>query len=513
MAADQFNSLGGYSVGIPPEIVIDANGNVVTNVLTTGNVSANTVYATYYKYANGDPFSLSAGGSNTQVQFNNNGSFDGIPNVTWNGNILSLGDISALTIGGGENGYFLQTDGAGTLTWSPASGNGGNGSPGGANTQVQFNKEGEFGGDAGFTYDDVTNTLDVDFITVDTVTGNLTGTASQATVANTVSQNAQPNITSVGTLTQLSVTGEIESNSLSVNTSISSDTINAQSSITTVDLESTGNANLANLVATDANLVTLDVTGNAEIQGILFAPQVSVANFVSASNLTVTTNANISGVLNTTGNVDLSDSANVNLGNISNISISGGINGYVLTTDGAGNLSWSAGGQGGNGVPGGSNTQIQFNDDGVFAGDTFFTFNSDTKNVTVSGNLVANSLTIGSGVYQFSRSNVYFATTTATANTALISIPAEDVSSVDFTVIATDAVGGNRQVSKLSAVMYDSTVHYNEYSTLFVNGLVGDFSVGFNPGNVTSPDSVVLYVEPDTNNTATYKIQITVYDD
>ena len=33
MAAEDFNSLGGYSVGIPPIPVVDANGNVVTNIL------------------------------------------------------------------------------------------------------------------------------------------------------------------------------------------------------------------------------------------------------------------------------------------------------------------------------------------------------------------------------------------------------------------------------------------------------------------------------------------------
>ena len=53
MAAEYFNSLGGFSVGLPEVPVIDANGNVITNVLTNGNVFANVVYATYYKFANG----------------------------------------------------------------------------------------------------------------------------------------------------------------------------------------------------------------------------------------------------------------------------------------------------------------------------------------------------------------------------------------------------------------------------------------------------------------------------
>lgn len=505
MAADQFHSLGGFSAGIPPVQVIDANGNVVTNVLTSGNVTANTVFATFYRYANGQSITVEAGGQNSQLQFNDNGSFGGTPNVTWDGSKLLL-DVSSLGLLGGDNGYFLQTDGTGNLTWSPGGGGGANGNPGGANTQVQFNKEGDFGGDAGFVYDDVTNTLGVEFITVDTVTGNLSGRATFSNVANTVSQSFQPNITGVGTLTSLAVSGlanidSVNSNSLTAN------------SIQTVDLVANGQSNIDNLSATQANISNLFVSANASVQGVIFAPIVSVSNTVTSLNLLVTGNSNISGNLITTGNVNLANSSVINLGSISNIKISGGINGFVLTTDGAGNLTWSAGGSGGNGIPGGTNTQVQFNDDGTFAGDSFFTFNKQNKNVAISGNLIANSITIGSGVYQFSRSNVFFATTTSTSNTALISLDASEVSSVDFTVIATDNIASYRQVSKLSAVMYDANVNYNEYSTLFVNDLVGDFSVGYQPGNAIVGPSVTLFVEPESTNTTTYKIQITVYDE
>lgn len=40
-----------------------------------------------------------------------------------------------------------------------------------------------------------------------------------------------------------------------------------------------------------------------------------------------------------TGNISVTDSAN--LGNVTNLKITGGSTGYVLTTDGLGNLSWS----------------------------------------------------------------------------------------------------------------------------------------------------------------------------
>lgn len=59
------------------------------------------------------------------------------------------------------------------------------------------------------------------------------------------------------------------------------------------------------------------------------------------------------------------------------------VNGYYLQTDVNGVLSWAAGGGGGGGSPGGSNTQIQFNNAGAFDGDAAFTFVNGTGTATV----------------------------------------------------------------------------------------------------------------------------------
>jgi len=490
MAADKFHSLGGFSAGIPPVDVIDANGNVITNVLTSGNVSANRIFATSYNFANGQPLSIDAGGSNTQLQFNNSGAFGGIPNVTWNGNVLSLGDISALSIGGGINGYFLQTDGEGGLTWAEGGGGGGgNGTPGGSNTQVQYNSAGSFAGSPDFEFFDTTNTLVVGgAVQTDVVVANT------ANITNNV--NVGEDLVANGNITAQFLFGD--GSQLS---NITNETANFVVSSSQPNITSVGT--LTNLV----------VSGNVGVSGSITGGNITTNGTLTAGNISVVNNANIVGNLSATGPISFATSPNVNLGTLANIKISGGINGYVISTDGLGNLAWIAAGGNGGGVPGGSNTQVQFNDEGQFAGDPFFTFNNSTKNVAVSGNLIANSLTLGSGIYQFSRANVFFATTTTTSTTELIKLNAEDVSSVDFTVIATDNIARNRQVSKLSAVMYDANVNYNEYSTLYVNDLVGDFSVEYNPGNAVASASVALHVEPASTNTTTYKIQITVYDD
>lgn len=52
-------------------------------------------------------------------------------------------------------------------------------------------------------------------------------------------------------------------------------------------------------------------------------------------------------MINQTGNVNFTG-ANVSLGAIGNIKITGGSNGQVVTTDGAGNLSFTAASGGGN---------------------------------------------------------------------------------------------------------------------------------------------------------------------
>lgn len=147
MSAQPFNSLGGFSVGIPEIVVVDSNGNVVTNVFTSGNVAANAVYTDHYYFANGQPFTgggnATAAGSNTQVQFNNDPLLGASPNFTFdkdsntltvlgnivttsltvadinfNGNSVDLGPVANLHIEGGTSGQFLQTDGNSNLTWA-----------------------------------------------------------------------------------------------------------------------------------------------------------------------------------------------------------------------------------------------------------------------------------------------------------------------------------------------------------------------------------------------------------
>ena len=688
MASELFNTLTGYSVGIPAVTVIDGNGNVVSNFLNlTGNVTANKVYANSFFYANGQPFNANPGGSNTQLQYNNNGILGGIPNVTWNGNNLSLGNVANIKIAGGTNGFVLQTDGSGNLTWTAQTGgNAGNGSPGGANSQVQYNSDGDFGGDAGFTYNDVTNTLNSDniivaanvsigtdittlgnaylgnisttgFASISTLqvgatanlgnvgniiitggnsgqylitngSGNLSwvtltspaagsntqvqfndagtmngsssftfnkstntltatnfvgngngltnvngsnvvgtvsqaGTAAIAAIAGTVTTAAQPNITSVGNLTSLTMVGTANLGPISnvrisggisgyylqtdgagnlswaagggggngspggVTTQLQFNNAGAFGGIPNVTFSS-GNlslGNVANVKMTGGSggyILSTDGSGNLSWIASTGSPGGTnqmvqfndAGSFGGDTGFTYDSATNILSVpsikSNTTAN--FTGATNVNLGSVANLHISGGQNGYVLQTDGSGNLAWSAGGGGGNGTPGGANTQVQFNNDGTFGGSAYFTYNDYTKTMQVGGNLIANSFQIGAGIYKWSTSLVYFATT-ASASPAqiLYSIPVADLSGVDFEIIATEPAGPSRQSSKISSLYYSNIVQYTEYASLFVNGGVGNFEVEYNAGNIIVPPSLDLRVTPNSANAITYKMLITVY--
>ena len=597
MASELFNSLSGYSVGIPAVQVIDSNGNVVSNFLNlTGNVTANKVYANSFFYSNGQPFNANPGGSNTQLQFNNNGSLGGIPNVTWNGSNLNLGNISNVKIGGGINGYVLQTDGTGNLTWTAQTGGSGNGVPGGANTEIQFNDAGSFGGDAGFTYNKNTNTLYVENISAgnspdDTITasGNLnvvgnisavenieaTGNISAEYLlgngyyitgltldtANYVTQPDQSNITSLGNLEYLNIDGNLTSlGNINISGSYTGSNLSLGSNLTAA------NATFSNKVIVNSNLTVntsavLRVSGNINSAG---SPNISLGTLSNihitggtggqvlatdgTGNLYWTTGGgggggspggnNQSVQFNSGGDfggdntfqydtgtgrltvpqirsntsANFSGATSVNLGIVGNLHIAGGTNGQVLQTDGSGNLSWSSGGGGGNGVPGGSNTQVQYNNGGAFGADAYFTYNNFTHTVQVGGNLIANSVQMGAGSYKWSTSFVYFASTTSSSpSQVLYAIPIEDISGIEFEIIATEPAGPSRQSCKINALYYDGTIDYNEYASLFVNGGVGNFEVDYNAGNIITPPSLELKVTPNSSNPITYKMLITAY--
>lgn len=115
------------------------------------------------------------------------------------------------------------------------------------------------------------------------------------------------------------------------------------------------------------------------------------------------------------------------------------VNGYYLQTDTNGVLSWAAGGGGGGGSPGGSNTQIQFNNASAFGGDAAFTFTNGGSIATVT--LGVTSTTTGK-IALANASSSYATTIKAGVATAAVdyTLPLADGGGTD--VLSTDGSGG-----------------------------------------------------------------------
>ena len=416
-----------------------ASGNITSGNANLGNaVTANYFTGNFYGTANS---ATTAGTVTTAAQPNitSVGSLTGltVSNVTGVVNFtttanVTLGAVANLHIAGGSNGQYLQTDGAGILTWSSVAGgstsNISNGNSnvnipaangnvnisavGNANVLVITGTGANITGTANITGNLIAGNITAgagsggnitggnvisantftatgnitagnanlgNSVTANYFTGNFYGTANLATyattanavaggnvsgqvanalIAGTVYTNAQPNITSVGTLTTLSVTGNATVGNLSTSGSggtlsninvISANTFTASGNITS------GNANLGNSVTANyftgnfygtANLATYATTANAVAGGNVSG---QVGNSLIAGTVYTNAQPNITSVgsltgltvSNATGVVNFTTTANVTLGAVANLHISGGTTGQYLSTDGSGTLSWS----------------------------------------------------------------------------------------------------------------------------------------------------------------------------
>jgi len=148
-------------------------------------------------------------------------------------------------------------------------------------------------------------------------------------------------------------------------------------------------------VSISSEVVTVNTYGNF-IVGNLEGSAISISGNISAANFTT-------GNIVTAGNINFTG-ANAYFSNIANIRIPGGNANYVISTDGNGNLSWQAGG-GGSGTPGGSNTQLQFNDANTFAGASNVIYDKTSNTFSVTGNAVFSGANVNLG----SVSNLYIA--------------------------------------------------------------------------------------------------------
>lgn len=231
----------------------------------------------------------------------------------------------------GTSGQALVTNGTGTLSWATPTG-----TPGGSTTQVQFNDGGVFGGDADFTYNKTTNIL-----------------------------TAAGGFSSAGTYNNVTITAPATSATLTI----------ANTKTLTV-------SNTLTLQGTDSTTMTFP--GSSTTLAGLGIAQTFTQDQTIAGNLT----------LNAQGDVRFADSDSSNwvafqgpatvASNITwTLPSVDGSTGQALVTNGTGTLSWATPG----GSPGGSTTQIQFNNAGSFGGSANFIWDGTNVQIGATGAL------------------------------------------------------------------------------------------------------------------------------
>ncbi len=443
--------------------------------------------------------------------------------------VANLGAVSNVIITGGSSGYVLKTDGSGGLSWSPDAVS----TAAGSNTEIQFNDSSVFGASSAFTFDKSSNTLTVTNLTISS--GNITGVnysnsnyfvgngalltsltgsnvtgyvplATSANTASTVTTAAQPNITSLGTLTGLTVSGTTDLGTAS-DVKISGGSSGfvlatngfgdlswvAQSGggggsgfvgITKNDFTGDGVEDTFNLTTTPSseNAIVVNIDGLIQ-QGSVYNLSGSSVIFVdpplSGQHIEITIYDNLGAGSDTqvlfnssdviTGSSNFTFTSSNNTLQVSNLKVSGNISGGNLTS--LGNITASggtltldtaviavSGANAGIFTTGISNLNI------ALSGNV--TMGSTTGNVTVRGNLIAN--------YISSNTTISSANLTATDTLSATSIRMNDLYSnrTPVSVTGTDVIDVfpvNKYRTAKYTIRVNSDDGYQSLETLLIH--------------------------------------------
>jgi len=407
-----------------------------------------------------------------------------------------------------------------------------------------------------------------------TATGNISG--NNLSITNDFGANGG-NITGnlvVGNLSvsgNSSVTGNFTANNITANNALSSNTANITSNLVAGNVTSnaltagritvadtngrlTDSANLLfdsfwNRLTTGegnftANLIAANLTSNNLSNGrIVFSNtggqlvDASTFTFDVATNILAVGNANIGAFANVTGNltagnITTTGTANIgtlsmvgtsNLGPIGNVTITGGSNGQVITTNGTGGLSFVSisistisNGNSNVSIPN-ANGNIEFS---IAGNANVVTFTGTGANVngylSASGNTTgANLITTGvvqsntaniSTFVKLGNTNIQWGTATTTSITAdqvIASVPVSGITGVEFLVKGVDSTGGKYSIATVQTVTDGTTVaDYAIFGTVLVNGApTGNLSVALSGSNIQ------LQVTPASTNSTVWTTQ------
>lgn len=397
----------GNATGSAATVTANAQPNItslgtLTNLNVTGNVDAANLIGTIK--------------TSTQPNITSVGNLSGLKVE----GITDLGVIGNIKIYGGNGDQVLRTDGTGNLFWSNSNIGAGNALVGGSNTQVFFNNGTEtLGTSTNFTFDTSTNTLTITNIasTNLSVSGNVTSklvpNANGSYDLGSPSQRWRDLYLAGGNLYVGNAKLSGNGSSLKITTgNIQADYFEGNGSlltgiVTPVITNGTSNVKIASAnsnvtVSVNGTNNVLDVgTANTTIKGD-FLPQADNTYSLGSStnkwkDLYISGNsiflgaANIKSVgerisldqLFVAGETVLPN-ANITITDFARFKLPSGPAGYILRTDGQGNVSWSAAANAEQGIPGGNTGAVQFNSNGSLAGSSNLTFNNTTGTLTAT---------------------------------------------------------------------------------------------------------------------------------
>jgi hypothetical protein len=478
---------GNLSAGnISTSGVITGNGAGLTNVPITSLVGTFPTVPSA-NFADNANTAITVTGNN-QPNITSVGTLTGLTvqgNVSLAGQIINLGQVANLRILGGVAGHVLTTNGNGVLSWQSASH---------ANTAITVTANAQ------------PNITSVGTLNNLTVSGNITagnisaaiGTIVASQLGGTLITSSQPNITNIGTLTSLSVSGNVTFTGPVVNLG------------TVANLRITGGNPGQILTSSGGGIVTW-ANPNPVAQTVAANAQPNITSVGTLTGLTVQGNVSLTG-------------HTINLGQVANLRILGGAPGQVLATDGNGGLSWQSTTAAVTSITVTGNNQPNITSVGTLTS-LSVSGNLSAGNITTNGtiagsgaelnNINASNITTGtlsasrlSGTYNInitgSAASANFATNAGSANTAINATNAANANdSLRAQNVTANAQPNITSVGTLTSLSVSGNLSAGNIST---SGVITGNGAGLNNINASNITTGTLSA---SRLSGTYNINIT----